>query len=205
MPRMPGIPRSEAAPSVLPLYDLMFGDRDPVTEPGTATGAPGDWWTVFARVPAIFDHSVAGFALYQDPRRALPAVLRELGQTRAGWVVGSRFVFSQHCKSCRTAGIEEAKIAAIPHWEVAEVFDPVERAVLAYTDALTAGQGRVPDGVFEALRTHLDDEQILELTYITALYAMHAVMSRALRTEFDDVDDPVTEVPAPGADQTFRV
>lgn len=205
MARLEGIPRAEATPSVLPLYDLMFGDRDPVAEPGTATGAPGDWWTVFARVPAIFDHCVSGFALYQDPSRRLPAEWRELGQTRAGWVVGSRFVFSQHCKSCRSAGISEDKIRAIPHWEVSPLFDPAERAVLAYTDALTAGQGRVPDGVFTALREHLDDTAILELTYITSLYAMHSVMSRALRTEFDDVDDPVTEVPAPGPDQTFRV
>ena len=30
---------------------------------------------------------------------------------------------------------------------------------------------------------------------------MHATMSKALRLEFDDVDDPITEVPAPeGAD-----
>ena len=41
------------------------------------------------------------------------------------------------------------------------------------------------------------DEEILELTYVTATYMMHAVMSRALRLEYDDVDDPVTEVPAP--------
>ena len=29
---------------------------------------------------------------------------------------------------------------------------------------------------------------------------MHATMSRALRLEFDDVDDPVTEVLAPDAE-----
>jgi hypothetical protein len=33
---------------------------------------------------------------------------------------------------------------------------------------------------------------------------MHGVMSKALRTEFDDVDDPITEIHAPGDDQTFR-
>jgi len=109
-------------------------------------------------------------------------------------------VFSQHCKSCRTAGIAEEKIAAVPHWQVAECFSALERAVLAYTDALTYGQGRVPDGVFAALRDGLSDEEILELTYITAMYAMHAVMSKALRTEFDDVDEPIVEIPAPGDD-----
>jgi hypothetical protein len=51
--------------------------------------------------------------------------------------------------------------------------------------------------VFEALRAFWGDEEILEFTYITALYGMHAVMTRALRLEFDDRDDPITEVAAP--------
>ena len=41
------------------------------------------------------------------------------------------------------------------------------------------------------------DEEILELTYITCMYDMQAVMSKALRTEFDDRDDPIVEVAAP--------
>jgi alkylhydroperoxidase family enzyme len=206
MPRLRQVPRSDAAASVVPLYDLMFGpERDPVAEPGTATGAPGDWWTVFALVPDVFDHAVGGFALYQSPRRRLDPQLRELGQTRVGWARGSQFVFSQHCKSCRTAGIPEEKIAAIPSWQIARCFSPIERAVLAYTDALVYDGGRVSDGVFDALRATLTDEEILELTYITTLYDMHAVMSRALRTEFDDRAEPIVEVPAPGTDQTFRV
>jgi len=123
--------------------------------------------------------------------------LRELAQTRVGWARGSQFVFSQHCKSCRTAGISENKIEAIPHWAASAVFSPVERAVLAYADGLVYDGGRVADGVFNALREHLSDEEILELTYITAMYDMHAVMSRALRTEFDDRDEPTVEVDGP--------
>ena len=106
-------------------------------------------------------------------------------------------MFSQHCKSCRTAGISEDKIQSIPHWAASDVFAPAERAVLAYTDALVYDGGRVADGVFNALREHLSDEQILELTYITAMYDMHAVMSRALRTEFDDRDEPIVEIDGP--------
>jgi alkylhydroperoxidase family enzyme len=205
VPRLRQVPRDEAAPSVLALYELLFGDRDPVAQPGTVTGTPGDWWTVFALVPEIFEHSVAGFALYQSPRRLLDPQLRELAQARVGWACGSQFVFSQHCKSLRTAGVDDEKIEAIPHWGAAGCFDPLERAVLAYTDALALDHGRVDEGVFTALRGELTDEEILELTYITSLYLMHAVMSRALRTEFDDRDDPVVEIPAPGEDQTFRV
>ncbi|HEY8216738.1 MAG TPA: carboxymuconolactone decarboxylase family protein [Acidimicrobiia bacterium] len=206
MPRLRQVPRSEAAASVLPVYDLMFGpDRDPVAEPGTATGTPGDWWTVFAQVPDALDHAGRGFLFYRSPDRHLDPQLRELAQTRVGWTRGSRFVFSQHCKSCRTAGIDEERIDAIPHWQVATCFSPAERAVLAYADALVYDGGRVADGIFAALREALSEEEILELTYIASMYEMHAVMSRALRTELDDLDDPITEEPAPGDDQTFRI
>ena len=61
---------------------------------------------------------------------------------------------------------------------------------------LAAG-GRTPDGVFAALKGFLSDEEIMELTYIVCLYGMHEVMSRALRLEYDDRDDPIVEVPAP--------
>lgn len=205
MPRLRQVPRAEADPKVLPWYDLLFGERDPVAEPGTATGTPGDWWTVFALVPDIMEHAGAGFVLYRSPTRLLDPQLRELAQTRCGWTRQSLFVYSQHCKSCREFGIPEEKIEAIPHWQVADCYSPVERAVLAYADALVLDGGRVADGVFEALHEGLSDEEILELTYITCLYEMHGVMSRALRTEFDDVDDRMQEVPAPGDDQRFRV
>ncbi len=197
MPRLRQVSRHEAtAPIVGAMYDFMFGpDRDPVADPGTATGTPGDWWTTFALVPDVLEHCVGGFALYRSPKRSLPAELRELGQFRAGWARQSQFVYSQHAKASRALGMPEEKIAALPHWPVADCWSPVERAVLAYTDCLVLEGGRVPDGVFATLREHLSDEQILELTYITCLYEMHATMSRALRTEWDDRDEPIVEVP----------
>jgi len=198
MTRVRQVPKAEVTDDlVLQMYGRLFGDRDPVSHPGTATGTPGDWWSVFALVPDMMRHAVRGFALYASPDRLLPANLRELGQTRAGWTRGSQFVFSQHCKSCRALGMPEEQIAAIPHWQVATCFDATERAVLAYTDALVYDGGRVADGVFDALRAALTDEQILELTYITTMYEMHAVISRALRLEFDDRDEPIVEIAAP--------
>jgi alkylhydroperoxidase family enzyme len=198
VPRLREVSRAETDdPVVVGSYDRLFGDRDPVAEPGTATGTPGNWWTVFALVPDVLKHAVRGFAFYQSSKRKLPPALRELGQTRAGWAMGSQFVFSQHCKSCRAAGLSEEKIAAIPAWQVSDAFDATERAVLAYADALAYDRGRVPDAVFAALRKHLSEEQILELTYITSMYIMQAIMAKALRVEWDDRDEPVVEIAAP--------
>jgi alkylhydroperoxidase family enzyme len=188
------------------MYDFIFGGRDPVAEPGTETGSSGDWWPVFANAPDVLEHAVNGFALYRSPKRKLDPVLRELGQTRAGYAAQSQFVFSQHCKSLRGLGESEERIAAIAHWQAADCFSEVERLVLAYTDYLVYDHGRVPEPVFAALRRHLSDEEILELTYITTLYLAHAVMSRALRTEFDDVDDRIVEVAAPeGSEAGLRI
>jgi alkylhydroperoxidase family enzyme len=201
MPRLRQVPKADAtAPIVKVMYDHLFEGRDPVTEPGTATGSPGDWWTVFALVPDVLEHAVQGFGLYQSPRRLLDPTLRELAQTRAGWAAGSQFVFSQHCKSLRALGVDELLVEAVPHWVSADCYDEVQRLVLAYTDCLVLDRGRVPDGLFEALRSHLGDEEILELTYIAALYLQHAVMSRALRTEFDDRPEPIVEVVQEGSD-----
>ena len=199
MPRLRQVPRSEIHERGRAIYDMLFGSRCPVAEPGTATGSPGNWWTVFASVPDCFDHAVQGFAFYRSPNRKIDPKLRELGQMRAGYARGSRFVFSQHCKAARDVGLTEEQIQAIPSWPVATCFSALERAVLAYTDCLVLEGGRVPDALFAALHRELSDVEILELTYVTCMYEMHATMCRALRLEFDDVDEPVTEVPAPGS------
>jgi len=195
MPRLKQIARADAPPAVQQLYDFVFGPgRDPVADPGTETGTPGNWWTVFAAVPDALMHAVAGFAFYRSATRRLAPALRELGQMRAGWARGSQFVFSQHCKAARSVGLSDAQVDALPAWQTADVFSPVERAVLAYTDCLVLDGGRTPDGTFAALRAGgLSDEEILELTYIVCTYEMHATMCRALRLEYDDVDERVVE------------
>ena len=203
MPRLRRVRRDDLHPGAQPVFQMLFGDRDPIDEPGTPTGSPGDWWSTFALVPDVFDHAVGGFALYRSANRLLDPKLRELGQTRVGWCVGSRFVYSQHRKACRTVGITDEKIDAIEAWETAECFDAAERAVLAYTDALSIQHGRVPEGVFTALQEHLADEEILELTYIVCTYAMHGVMSRALRLEFDA--DPPVLIEHPGDEESLSV
>ena len=129
MPRLRQVGRDEATPEIRALYDLLFGERDPVVEPGTETGTPGNWWTVFAIVPDVFAHAVAGFRLYRSGRRKLDPKLRELGQIRAGWARGSQFVFSQHCKAARSVGLAQEQVQAIPAWSTSDAFSPQERAV----------------------------------------------------------------------------
>ncbi len=197
MPRLRQVSRAEASAEVAAIYARLFGHRDPVVDPGTATGTPGNWWTVFALVPDVLAHAQAGFALLNSRGRALTPYQRELALTRAGFGGGSQFVFSQHCKAARHAGVPEEKLRDIPAWSVSPAFDAADRAILAYTDDLTLAHGRVQDATFAALKVHLSDEAILELTYAVATYGMHAAICRALRLEYDDIDERVSEIAAP--------
>lgn len=192
------IPLADVADSVRPVYQRLFGDRDPVAEPGTSTGTPGNWWTVFAQVPPVLDHMVAGFGLVAGDRELSPR-LRELALVRTGFAAGSQFVFSQHCKAARGAGVTDEQLAAVPAWGVASCFDALDRAVLAYTDEVVLADGRVQDATFEALRAGLSEVAIIELTYVISTYRLHATMCRALRLEYDDIDERIVEIAAPGA------
>jgi alkylhydroperoxidase family enzyme len=195
MPRIKGLSRADAPPEIVSRYDEVFGEgRDPVSQPGTPAGTPGNWWTAWARVPGI----LSAFSAYSYRTAPIDPKLREIALIRTGYVKQSQFVFSQHCKSGRKAGLPEAKIAAIPYWTVADVFSPLERAILAYVDGQMLESGRVHDKVFEILKQHLSEEEILIFTYLINAYSLHATSTRALRLEFDDVPERVVEVPSPG-------
>jgi len=195
MPRLRQVPLGEVSDErVRATYEKHFEGRDPVEQPGTKGGTPGNWWTVYALDPELFGMFLDRHKWQWSKNRTLDPVLRELGIARAGWARGSRFVYSQHCKVARREGCPEEKIKAIPGWASSDVYTPIERAVLAYADDLTLSGGRTSDQTFAALRTELDDLQIFELTYMVLTYEMSATLCKALRLEYDDVDERITEV-----------
>ena len=106
-------------------------------------------------------------------------------------------MFSQHVQALRGLHTDEEKIDAIGGWQISDVYSRAERAVLAYSDAIALDHGRVSDDVFAVIREELSDEAVFELTYISGMYLQHAVVTRALRLEYDDVPERVAEVRPP--------
>ena len=190
---------AEATPEVRKLYQQIFGDRDPVASPGTATGTPGDYWTSLALVPDILKLSAdALFALLQ-PGRKLEPRFRELAILRTAITGDCKFEYSQHLKVARMVGIPDSKLASIKNWATSDHFDQAERAVMAAADELI-GRNLVEDDTFAALKRHFTDEQIVELFMVIATYRMHGLLVRALHLEYDnDTTNRMTEVPAPPA------
>ena len=140
----------------------------------------------------MFDHAVGGFGVYRGSESVLDPKLRELGQCRAGWARGSQFVFSQHCKAMRTHGFTEEQVQAIPFGR-RRVGRRSKRRCSRTPTASSTTAAACPTACSTRSRPS-SDEQILYLTYITALYDMHAVMSKALRTEYDNREEPIVEI-----------
>jgi len=191
---------AEAAPDTKAIYQRVFGDRDPVSQPGTATGTRGDYWTSLALVPDIFKLSTEIVWKLLEPGRKLDPTLRELAILRNAIVGDCKFEYSQHLKVARMpemVTIPEEKLAAIKSWTTSNTFTPAERAVMAATDELI-GRNLIEDATFAELKRHLSDEQIVELMYVITTYRMHGMMLRALHLEFDnDTTARMQEVPAP--------
>ena len=195
MPRLKPISRKDVKDAyVLERLEQFFPDgRDPVEQPGTRTGTPGNWWTVLANHPA----ALKGMHAFSYNHCTVSEKLRELAMTRAGYVKQSQFVYSQHMKGIRRVGFTEEQAQAVAYWNVADCFSALERAVLALADGMVLEAGRVHDKVFEILKANLSDAEIIELVHLINSFASHATTCKVLRMEYDDVPDRIVEIPIP--------
>jgi 4-carboxymuconolactone decarboxylase len=113
-------------------------------------------------------------------RTELDGRLREIVIVRVAHLNRTTYVFKQHVPQLSAPeGLTDAECDALADWRKATSFSPRERAALAYTDAMTRDIA-VPDDVFDALRPHFSERQIVELSVLIGLYNMHTRVFTAL-------------------------
>jgi 4-carboxymuconolactone decarboxylase len=113
--------------------------------------------------------------------------LRELMILRTAALHHSQYEWHQHRRMAREVGVTEYQVAELEMWRTSDAFGPEERAALALTDAVIAGE--VPDDVAEELERHFDHAQRVELTVTAAFYAMVPRVLEALRVPVEDQSD----------------
>ena len=95
----------------------------------------------------------------------LDADLIHLIKLRASQINGCAYCVDMHTKEARQHGLSEQWIALVCVWREASVFSARERAVLAWTEAVTnVSATGVPDADYEELREHFSEEEIANLT-----------------------------------------
>jgi alkylhydroperoxidase family enzyme len=114
--------------------------------------------------------------------------LREIVIIRMGRLTDSQYVLRQHVPALALAeGLTLEECSELADWQTSGRFSESERAALAYTDAMTRDIV-VPDAVFDALKPHFDDRQIVELTVLIGSYNMNARVMQALRLDLEPVE-----------------
>ncbi len=114
----------------------------------------------------------------------LPGRDRELAILRIAVLNDAPYEFDQHVPFALKEGTTEAQIAALRVAVIGDAFNVRERAVLAYTDAMTRDI-RVKDAVFDALRPYFDEREIVELTATIAAYNLVSRFLEALQVGHD--------------------
>ncbi|MFF0344118.1 carboxymuconolactone decarboxylase family protein [Kribbella sp. NPDC004875] len=66
-------------------------------------------------------------------------------------------------------GIDPAKLRDVPRWRDSDVYTDLERAVMDYTEAMTATPPEVTDEQVDRLRQDLSEKELVELTAVAAL------------------------------------
>jgi alkylhydroperoxidase family enzyme len=80
-------------------------------------------------------------------------------------------------------GASDEKIAALESFRTSELFSPAEKAALELAEAMTQTPAAVTDAIFDALRPHFTEPELVELVATVAMENYRARFNRAFDVE----------------------
>ncbi|KXU86585.1 alkylhydroperoxidase [Paraburkholderia monticola] len=102
-------------------------------------------------------------------KSALEKSLTELVRLRASQINGCAYCVDMHTSDARKGGETERRLATVVVWRETPFFTDRERAALEWTEAVTlVSHEHVPDAVWQAVRPHFSDEELVDLTLLVS-------------------------------------
>ena len=127
----------------------------------------------------------------------LDARLRQMAILRVGAITRTEYEYSHHIEFGRQFGLSDDDIRAVVAGADAGSLTEVERLVLTATDEATTGLG-IGAETFEALRGHLDEGMLVELTMTISYYNGVVRMLNSLEIDVEpDYERYLKEFPLP--------
>lgn len=161
-----------SSPAVRALADRIRAERD---------GRMLNLYGMLLNAPPVAEGWLALFTAIRQ-QCTLPGECRELAILRVALLNGASYEYQVHVPFALREGLTQAQIDALPQWQDSTVLTPVQRAVLAYTDAMTRDI-HVPHAVFDALRGHFNAREIVELTATIGGYNLVSRFLEALAVD----------------------
>jgi AhpD family alkylhydroperoxidase len=176
MSRIEGRPKKV---SPLTHFALRMARRKTVQLTGRATEHMSEPMEAFAYIPRVM-HSYGLFELACDKVNRVERRLKDLAALKAATVVNCEFCIDIASSIAHRAGLSDEQLLALPRYRESELFSELEKLVLDYAAAMSRTPVRVSDELFAALREHLDDAQLVELTNLIALENFRARFNSGL-------------------------
>ena len=138
---------------------------------------PGLLW---ARVPRLFAAVALLYGVLDRRRSPIDPVLRSLVTVRVSQLNWCEFCVDINAATLGRRCGSTAKVEALAQWRDSALFDPRERLVLAYAEAMTITGQRVSAELIAALRDYFDDDALVELTGLVAFQNLSSKFNSAL-------------------------
>jgi AhpD family alkylhydroperoxidase len=132
--------------------------------------------------PLLLGYGAVSLAL-ERYSRSVDRRLKELAMLRTAQLTGCEWCMDFGSKLAHDCGIGEEELRELAVWRESKRFDEVDRLVLEYAEAMTRTPVEVSDELFSALREHLDERQMVELTLSIGLENLYGRTNWALGIE----------------------
>ncbi|MEU7137479.1 carboxymuconolactone decarboxylase family protein [Streptomyces sp. NPDC046261] len=106
--------------------------------------------------------------------------LKDLAVMASAAAIGCSWCMDFGYWESRRRGLSHEKLRDVPRWRDSEVYTPLERDVLEYSEAMTATPPAVEDELVERLRRCLGEAALVELTAMVAVENLRSRMNSAL-------------------------
>jgi AhpD family alkylhydroperoxidase len=127
---------------------------------------------------------------------ALDPELKTLAQVASAATIGCSWCLDFGYYAAHSDGQPVDKLKDVPRWRESDVFTPVEREVLAYSEAMTVTPPEVTDEMVDGLVARLGVPAVVELTMMVAVENERSRFNSAMGLTSQGFSDRC-ELPAP--------
>ena len=143
-------------------------------------GAPLEPVQLWGRTPKVF----FGFLWMQNAlnrkKSPIDPILRALITIKVSQINDCSFCIDMNSFLLLQRGGSEDKIEDLSQIQTSSRYTDSEKAALEYAEAITLSNSKVTDELFEKLKSHFNDDAIVELTALIAIQNLSSKFNAAL-------------------------
>ena len=163
MARIPGVSRSQAGPMVRLVYRLGPRMMKKLTGRKPQTGSGIEPMEIWAHQPKMM-FGMGRFNQAVRKGRSVDERLKYLVELKGAHMIGCEFCVDLGSQICRNSGLSDDELLALPRYRQSDLFTEREKLALDYTVAVMRTPVEVTDELFDRMKEHFSDKQLVEIT-----------------------------------------